>query len=124
MLFSLITCFATGMLISVSLCHILPEANEMYADHLKAAHKAEEKAELAAGGEKNKLDQDEEEEEGEHKNEEHGEHEGHGEEGGHGFPLPNVLFFAGFMSMLLIDRVLFKEKLEKVDVKQENVNVN
>ena len=93
----------------------------MYGKHLKAVHEAEEKAELAAGGEKKKHDDEDEEkegeEEGEDHDEEHGEHEEHGEEeGGHGFPLPNVLFFTGFMSMLLIDRVVFKGKMEKVEV--------
>lgn len=108
------------MLISISLCHILPEANEMYGKHLKALHEAEEKAELAAGGEKKKHDdEDEKEEEGEEEGEHHDEEEEHGEheeEGGHGFPLPNVLFFGGFMFMLVIDRVVFRGKMEKAEV--------
>ena len=91
----------------------------MYSTHLKALHEAEEKAELAAGGEKVKHD-DEDEEEGEEEHdeeEEHEEHDEHGEEEAeHGFPLPNVLFFGGFMFMLLIDRVLFRGKMEKAEV--------
>lgn len=41
------TCFAAGMLLSMSVVHVLPEANEMYGDYMKELHEAEEKAELA-----------------------------------------------------------------------------
>ena len=127
MFFSLITCFAAGMLISISLCHILPEANDMYATHLKAveaAHEAEEKAELAAAGEVKKPEGDVKEEEGEEEGEHHDEEEVHGEheeEGEHGFPLPNVLFFGGFMFMLLIDRIVFRGKMEKAEVVNDHI---
>ena len=43
------------------------------------------------------------------KKDSHDGHEGHSEEGGHsGFPLPFVLFFIGFSTMLLMDQVIFK----------------
>ena len=60
------------MLISISLCHILPEANEMYSTPLKAVHEVEEKAELTARGE-NKNDDNEDEEEEVEESEEEGE---------------------------------------------------
>lgn len=43
--FSLLTCFAAGMLLSISIVHIMPEANALYIDYLKDS----EKAELAGG---------------------------------------------------------------------------
>ena len=68
--FSMLTCFAAGMLLAISLAHILPEANALYADYL-IAHEAEE----AAHDDHRRLAE-----------EDHDEHE----EEGHGakFPLP------------------------------------
>ena len=80
MCISLSSCFAAGMLLSIAILHILPEADANYG----------------AGGH--------EEEEG-HEGEEE---EGHGE--GHSFPVPFLLFLVGFMVMLLLDQVIFKDK--------------
>lgn len=78
---SLITCFAAGMLLSMSLCHILPEAIKMYEASKKGGHEEENED----------GDDDEHENEGD-------------------FPLPNIIFLIGFMSLLLIDQVCCKSK--------------
>lgn len=80
---SLITCFAAGMLLSMSLCHILPEAIKMYEASKKGGH----------------------EDENEGKDGDDDDHENEGD-----FPLPNIIFLIGFMSLLLIDQVCCKSK--------------
>jgi hypothetical protein len=112
--FTVSACFAAGLLMSISILHILPEANEMYegvlakweteeeaAEH--ALEAAEHAAELASGvshaGETA---------------EEHDKHEGE-EHGGHAFPLPFVLFQVGFFLMLLMNLVFHQAHGEKGD---------
>ena len=82
--FSMLTCFAAGMLLTISLAHILPEATAMYGEYLEHL-----------------------EEEGEtgHRLLEEKKHDEH-EEGK--FPLPSIIFFLGFMFMLLLDQIIFK----------------
>lgn len=94
--FGMLTSFAAGMLLSLSFVHILPEAAGIYKELVAAEHKAEEAAEAAAKAAKvaavaaakagKRLLEEEE----------------HGEEG-ESFPLPNVIFFIGFMLMLFLD---------------------
>lgn len=94
------------MLLSMALCHILPESESMY-QALQMAHEKEAEAAEALI----LHDEHEEEVEGEehveeaheeevHEEEAHDEHEG---EASHGFPLVYVLFFGGFMVMLVLD---------------------
>lgn len=72
-LFSLCNCFAAGMLLSISMMHILPEAKMIYMSYLEVLEK-----------EMKTDDKDE-----------HAQHSG--------FPLPFVLFFSGFVFMLMLD---------------------
>ena len=111
--FGMLTSFAAGMLLSLSFMHILPEAAGIYKKIIAAEHKAEEAAEAAAKAAKaaavaaakaGKRYLEEEE---------------HGEEGGEGFPLPNVIFFIGFMLMLFLDQVAFKSGDSKHDEKEK-----
>lgn len=70
---------------SIAILHILPEATALYGK----------------------------EEHGEEEHEEHHEEEGEEEEhvgGEHTFPVPYLMFFIGFMVMLLMDQVIFKRK--------------
>lgn len=87
---SLMNCFAGGVFLAMALIHILPEAAEQYNDIM--AEKAEEAHKAASNS---TASAHEEEEEG---------HEEH-----HAFPLPYLLFFVGYMMVLLIDRVLAGE---------------
>lgn len=120
------------MLLSMALCHILPEAESMYqALQLSKEAEAEgtlipkveshsdheegeehEEGEVHEGEDLIEEDHEEEDHEGEdheeegHTEEEHEDHEGHEEHAGettHGFPLVYVLFFGGFMLMLVLD---------------------
>lgn len=70
-------CFAGGMLLAISIVHILPDTIGSYADWLK--HVAEERA--AEGREWHEPS----------------------------FPTPYVLFVFGFLLMLLLDQVIFKQ---------------
>ena len=72
--FTMLTCFTAGMLLTISLAHILPEATSLYGEYLKHAGHAHRLLQ----GEDNK--------------------DGHGT-----FPLPEFVFYAGFMLMLLMD---------------------
>ena len=117
------------MLFSMALCHILPEADEMYGTYLKE-REAAEKAELGdlelhegEHGEEEGVHHEEGEdgEEGEHHDEEgeHGEEEGehddhHDEHAEHGFPFAYTLFIVGFLLMLTLDKVLFSNAEIKV----------
>jgi hypothetical protein len=124
------------MLLSMALCHILPEAEGMYQAlkliqekeaeglmvHDEDDHGEEHEGEEHSEDEEEHSDEEEEhsDEEEEHSDEEHEgeehegeehegeEHEEHEKEGGHGFPLVYVLFFGGFMIMLSLDQVVFK----------------
>lgn len=88
-------------------------------------HKEEEGEDHKEGEEKEGEHHEEEEhsdEEGEH--EEHEGHNEHEEEGeGVGFPLPNVVFFSGFMFMLLLDQVCFLKVLPKNGEQPEKVEI-
>lgn len=89
--FALMTSFAAGMLLSISLVHIMPEASAIYREYKELGH-----ADHDDHDDHRRLEEDEHEEEG--------------------FPLPNVIFFLGFMIMLLLDQVIFKNpKLHRRD---------
>ena len=121
------------MLLSLALCHILPEANEMYGIYqkgleakeegvVKMAHDHEEEGHEEEGHEEEGHEEEGHEEEGHeeegheeegheeegHEEEGHEEHAGHKEEGEHSFPVPSVLFFCGFIVMIILDQVIFK----------------
>ena len=105
-MFPYCNCFAAGMLLTLAFCHILPEADVMFAEF----REAKELLEVAAPREDH-HDEDEDHHEDEAESghdDEHDEH-GHGEEHGdeHGFPIAHCLFLVGFVFMLLLDRVLF-----------------
>ena len=114
MFFAVSACFAAGLLMSISVLHILPESNEMYEGVLakwEAAEEAEHALELlndpdhAGESEADHAEEDHGDEDNDHageSEEEHDEHEGHG---GHAFPLPFVLFQAGFFIMLLMNLI-------------------
>ena len=110
--FSFLNCFAAGMLMSMALCHILPEADAMYAKYLVEREAAEKAAAPELGHEDDhdeKEGGDHAEEEGEDHAEEEGEdhddHDDHGEE--HGFPFSYTFFLLGFLIMLGLDKVVF-----------------
>eukprot|EP00356_Strombidium_inclinatum_P011728 CAMPEP_0170490094 /NCGR_PEP_ID=MMETSP0208-20121228/8362_1 /TAXON_ID=197538 /ORGANISM="Strombidium inclinatum, Strain S3" /LENGTH=102 /DNA_ID=CAMNT_0010765329 /DNA_START=102 /DNA_END=410 /DNA_ORIENTATION=- len=92
------SCFAAGMLLALAICHILPEANESYEEIV-----AEE--ELHEEHRRRILSEDDHDDHDDHEEEEHGH--------GHAFPLPFVLFMAGFLLLLLLDQVLFKQLPEE-----------
>lgn len=105
--------FAGGVFLSMSLIHILPEANEMYTEAMaeEEAINSEETAEEHAAhaeeesGEEEHHEEDHEEEvhaESHAVEAEHDEHDGHSDL----FPLPYLVFFLGYATVLLIDRVL------------------
>ena len=110
--FSVSACFAAGLLMSISVLHILPESNEMY-EGVMAKWEAEEEAahalELLNPGVEAHEDEDHhDEEEDDHAGEtedEHAEHEGEAGHGGHAFPLPFLIFQAGFFLMLLMNLI-------------------
>jgi hypothetical protein len=77
------------MLMSIAILHILPEANEMYHGVLEKEGKAEKIRDLMRA--QNNKGKEEAEE--------------HEEEGGHSFPLPFVIFQAGFFLMLTVNTV-------------------
>lgn len=92
---SLMNCFAGGVFLAMAFIHILPESVEQYNEAMKEAE--EPAAAAATVATKNStaaavVD--------EHDHEEHG---------AHVFPLPYLLFFVGYMMVLLIDRVLAGE---------------
>lgn len=114
------SCFAAGMLIALSIGHIMPESNEIYAKYQEEhAHENEvvgttgeeehhEGEEDHEGEEHEGEEHEDEEHEGEeHEGEEH-DHDEHADEEEHTFPLPNFLFIGGFLMILLFDQVLFK----------------
>jgi zinc transporter ZupT len=88
---SLMNSFAGGVFLAMAFIHILPESVEQYNDAMAAA---EEKSEAVSGNSTTAAVPAEE-----HDHEEHG----------HIFPLPYLLFFVGYMMVLLIDRVLAGE---------------
>ena len=91
--FAVSACFAAGMLMSISILHILPEATEMYEGvTAKWAAEAEvrEAAEALAHGETAEA---------------HADDDDHAGEGGHGFPLPFFIFQAGFFIMLTMNLI-------------------
>jgi hypothetical protein len=76
--FSLMACFAAGMIMTISLLHILPEAHEKYNGILAEKLKEREEAEVASHEESVAA---------------HWGHDDHsGEAGSHQFPLPYLLF--------------------------------
>lgn len=79
---SLSNCFASGLLLGMSLIHILPETSDKYNDFMK-------------------------EEEGTHA-ESADEHD-HKHDHEHSIPVPFILFLCGFLFMLLMDQVVFKK---------------
>jgi len=95
----MLTCFAAGMLLTISIVHIMPEATAMYAEYLEE-HEKEEAGEAA-----HRLLAEEE-------HDDHGDEE---EEHKVGFPLPYVIFLLGFMIMLILDQVIFKSAIKKVE---------
>lgn len=108
-MFPYCNCFAAGMLLTLAFCHILPEADVMFAEF----REAKELVEVATPQEEDHHDEEENHHENEAEKEsghddDHDEH-GHGEEHGdeHGFPMAHLLFLVGFVLMLLLDRVLF-----------------
>lgn len=93
-------CFAAGMLFSLSIVHILPEALEAYATYKATKPKDDHDdhddhrrlfAKLFARG----LAEDD--------------HDDHGHGDGANFPLVFFFFVLGFLFMLLLDQVLFKK---------------
>jgi hypothetical protein len=101
------------MLLSLAFCHILPEANEMYAT-FQAGLQIEEALSLEVDSDQhqnesssddvdNEEDSDHDMETEESSHDEHDEHAGHNDADSHGFPLPSVLFFCGFMLMIFLD---------------------
>ena len=88
---TLMNCFAGGVFLAMAFIHILPESAEQYNDAMK--EKEEEKS--ASNSTVTAKA---------------GAHADHDEEhGGHFFPLPYLLFFIGYMMVLLIDRVFAGE---------------
>ncbi len=88
---SLMNSFAGGVFLAMAFIHILPESVEQYND----AMKEEEEPAVATGNSTTAAAAAED-----HDHEEHG---------AHIFPLPYLLFFVGYMMVLLIDRVLAGE---------------
>ena len=103
--------FAAGMILSLAICHILPEADMLYKeslaghDHGHEEHDEHDDHSLLRVLEGHEVGV----EEGEHEDhddhdEDHDEHEDdHGE-----FPLPYVMFTVGFCIIFFFDQVLFK----------------
>jgi len=92
---SMMNSFAGGVFLAMAFIHILPESVEQYNEAMKEPE--EPAAAAATVATKNStaaavVD--------EHDHEEHG---------AHVFPLPYLLFFVGYMMVLLIDRVLAGE---------------
>jgi zinc transporter ZupT len=88
---SLMNSFAGGVFLAMAFIHILPESVEQYNDAMKEVE--EEPAAMAAGNSTASADA----------------HDDHEEHGAHVFPLPYLLFFVGYMMVLLIDRVFAGE---------------
>jgi hypothetical protein len=84
--FSLLTCFAAGMLLTISIVHVMPEAVAIYGEYLEEHEKEE------AGHDHRLLEEDG-----------HDDHDEKKDEHAAGFPLPYVIFLLGFMLMLLLD---------------------
>lgn len=120
------------MLLTLAFCHILPEADVMFAEFRETKELAEVVApqEDHHDEEEDHLDDEAEKESGhDDEHDEHGHSEEHGKE--HGFPLAHCLFLVGFVFMLLLDRVLFgtaeieigdktitKDQIEKMAAKE------
>ena len=102
--FAISACFAAGMLMSISILHILPEANEMY-EKVVAVREAEEKAkealEAATHGETAG---------------DHDKHDEHAGEGGHSFPLPFFIFQAGFFLMLTMNLIFHSDDSKEGEI--------
>ena len=96
------------MLMTLAFCHILPEADVMFAEFREAKELAEVAVPQEHHHEEEEDHHDGEVEKESGHDDEHDEH-GHGDEHGeeHGFPLAHCLFLVGFVFMLLLDRVLF-----------------
>ena len=92
-LLSLMNCFAGGLFLAMALIHILPEAAEHYNDTMEKMAEAEDKKASDSSASATKKE----------------EHDKHDEHGHHFFPLPYLLFFVGYLMVLLIDRVFFSE---------------
>jgi len=75
--------FSAGVFIAIALMHVQPESINKYNEYMEEREEHEEH-----------------EEEHEHEEEEEG--HSHGE-----FPVPQILIFAGYALILIIDRVLF-----------------
>ena len=88
---SLLNCFAGGVFLAMAFIHILPESAEQYNDVMKELAEEENASNTTATAKA-------------------GAHADHEEEhGAHVFPLPYLLFFIGYMMVLLIDRVFAGE---------------
>ena len=81
---SLLNCFAGGVFLAMAFIHILPESAEQYNDVMKKLAEEENASNTTATAKT-------------------------GEHGAHVFPLPYLLFFIGYMMVLLIDRVFAGE---------------
>ena len=88
---SLMNTIAGGVFLAMAFIHILPESVEQFNE---AMEEAKEEPVAALKGNSTKPADD-------HAHEEHG--------GAHVFPLPYLLFFIGYMMVLLIDRVFAGE---------------
>lgn len=100
--FSLSACFAAGMIISISLLHILPEASEKFEGILEKRQKEYEAREVAEAKDHGETAPD------------HHKHDEHLKLGGHEFPLPYLLFQVGFFFMLTINTVFKKNEARDV----------
>ena len=90
---SLMNSFAGGVFLAMAFIHILPESVEQYNDAMKEEEPAVATGKSASASTAAAAEKD-------HDHEEHG---------AHIFPLPYLLFFVGYMMVLLIDRVLAGE---------------
>lgn len=103
-------CFAAGMLFSLSVVHILPEALEAYGIYQAkkegggGGHDAHGHRRLSYDVEKRYLAED--------AHDDHGGEDGHDSHDEVNFPMVFFFFVLGFMIMLLLDQVLFKEYID------------
>ena len=124
MFYSIMSCFAAGMLLAIATVHIMPEATEIYHGYLAEQQAAAKSAWCAEHGEEEEGDHDDEHEEEEEydfkpadPNDAHAGH-GHGKKQKEPFPLAHALFVGGFLVMLAMDQVIFK----KSDVIKAKIN--
>jgi zinc transporter ZupT len=83
--------FAGGVFLAMAFIHILPESVEQYNEAMEEEEPAVATGKSASAATAAEKDHD------------------HEEHGAHIFPLPYLLFFVGYMMVLLIDRVLAGE---------------